>query len=38
LTIRGAVGQATSLRVTFHIAELLRLKAEGARGGPELCA
>ena len=34
LTINGAIGRAVGFGATFHIAELLRLKAEGARGRP----
>jgi DNA-binding winged helix-turn-helix (wHTH) protein len=35
LTVNGAIGQATSLGATFHIAELLRLKAEVLAAAPQ---
>jgi DNA-binding winged helix-turn-helix (wHTH) protein len=35
LTVNRAIGQATSLGATFHIAELLRLKAEVLAAAPQ---
>jgi DNA-binding winged helix-turn-helix (wHTH) protein len=35
LTVDGAIGQATSLGATFHVAELLRLKAEVLAAAPQ---
>jgi DNA-binding winged helix-turn-helix (wHTH) protein len=35
VTVNGAIGQATSLGATFHIAELLRLKAEVLAAAPQ---
>src|ERR1700745_2571814 len=35
LTVNGAIGQATSLGATFHVAELLRLKAEVLAAAPQ---
>ena len=36
LTVNGAIGQATSLGATFHMAELLRLKAEVLAAAPKM--
>jgi DNA-binding winged helix-turn-helix (wHTH) protein len=35
VTVNGAIGQATSLGATFHVAELLRLKAEVLAAAPQ---
>jgi DNA-binding winged helix-turn-helix (wHTH) protein len=35
VTVNGAIGQATSLGATFHMAELLRLKAEVLAAAPQ---
>jgi DNA-binding winged helix-turn-helix (wHTH) protein len=35
VTVNGAIGQATSLGATFHITELLRLKAEVLAAAPQ---